>query len=72
MLRRRFSPSKLVTIPQTSILYRTRAFQAVPKVYKPYVANTLKPIGNGLPDLIALGMDEPARTMEARSASSTP
>jgi len=53
-------------------LYRTRSFQAMPKVYRPYVANTLKPIGSGLPDLIALGMDEPARTMEASSASSTP
>lgn len=46
--------------------------KALPYVYKPYSANKLSPVGNGFWLLIALGMEEPARTMEARRASSTP
>jgi hypothetical protein len=53
-------------------VYLLAALNATPKLYKPYVAIKLSPIGNGLPLLIALGIEEPASTMEARSASSMP
>ena len=45
---------------------------AVPKVYSPNVAKMLNPIGSGLPDLIARGIELPASTIEARRANSTP
>jgi len=48
------------------------AYQALPYVYKPYSARILKPVGNGFWLLIALGIEDPARTIEARRASSTP
>jgi hypothetical protein len=44
----------------------------MPNVYNPYAANTLNAIGKGLPDLIARGIDEPASTMDASNANSTP
>ena len=47
-------------------------WKAVPNVYSPNEANKLKPMGSGLPDLIARGIELPARTIEARRASSTP
>ena len=46
--------------------------KAVPNVYKPYSANKLKPAGSGFCVLIARGIELPASTTEARSASSTP
>ena len=61
--------SHLTTEPTPHLL---AALNATPKLNSPYAAIKLSPIGNGLPDLIALGMDEPARMTEARRASSMP
>lgn len=44
----------------------------MPKVYNPNVANRLNPMGSGLPDLMARGIELPARIIEARRANSTP
>lgn len=44
----------------------------MPNVYNPSVASTLNPIGNGFCVLNARGMLEPARMMDASSASSVP
>ena len=49
-----------------------RFCHAVPNVNSPYAASTLSPIGSGLPVLIARGIELPARTSDASSASSTP
>jgi hypothetical protein len=43
-----------------------------PYINRPVVASTLKPIGSGLPAFIALGIDDPASTTDARSANSMP
>lgn len=48
------------------------AYQLLPYVYSPYNAKALNPVGNGFWLRSALGIEEPARTIEARSASSTP
>lgn len=61
-----------LSIQRSHSPYRGRLFHAMPNVYNPYAANTLNPIGRGLPDLIARGIDEPASTIDASSASSTP
>lgn len=46
--------------------------KAFPKVQRPKVARILNPMGSGFPDLIARGIELPAKMMEARRASSTP
>lgn len=45
---------------------------AVPYVNSPYRARRVKPIGSPFWVLIARGIDEPASTMEAKRASSSP
>jgi len=45
---------------------------AFPYVKRPYRASKLKPVGKGFWLFKALGIEEPARTSDARSASSTP
>ena len=49
-----------------------RFCHAVPNINNPYAASTLSPIGSGLPVLMARGIELPARTSDASSASSTP
>ena len=44
----------------------------MPKLYSPKAASTLNPIGRPFCVLIALGMDDPARTTLASNAASTP
>lgn len=46
--------------------------KAFPNVQRPNVAKTLRPMGNGLPLLMARGMELPARMIDASSASSVP
>jgi len=48
------------------------SLHAFPKVYSPYNASKLRPVGKGFWPLIALGIDDPARMIEARRANSTP
>ena len=48
------------------------AINALPYTNSPVAASTLSPAGSGLPVLIALGIELPARRIDARSASSTP
>jgi hypothetical protein len=48
------------------------ATNALPYTNNPVAANTLNPIGNDFPDLIALGILLPARITLASSASSIP
>jgi hypothetical protein len=45
---------------------------AVPNVYSPYSANPLNTAGSGFCVLMARGIEEPARMMDARRASSMP
>ena len=59
----------------TSLLLQTLAlplWKAVPNVYSPNVAKRLRPMGSGFPDLMARGIELPARMMEASRANSTP
>ena len=56
-----------------SFVYATRLFvYALPKVHRPNAARRLSPIGSGFPDLIARGIELPARMKDATRASSTP
>jgi hypothetical protein len=56
----------------SAFIYLTLFWKANPKLINPKTAIKLKSEGNGFPLLIALGMDDPAKTTEARRASSTP
>jgi hypothetical protein len=51
-------------------VFYSLAFHATPKLYNPMRANTLNAAGRGFWDLIARGMDEPARIRDARRPSS--
>lgn len=51
---------------------RACALHTVPNLQSPNAATTDNPIGNGFPDLIALGTELPASTKLASSANSTP
>lgn len=57
--------------PQTSN-HLVRFANAIPKLYNPNAASTLSPTGRPFCVLMALGMDDPARTTLASKAASTP
>lgn len=60
------------SIPPIERNYLVRLAKAIPKLYSPKAASTLSPIGRPFCVLIALGMEDPARTTLASNAASTP
>jgi len=62
----------ITNIPPYLQLHLVRLANAIPKLYSPNAASTLRPTGRPFCVLIALGMDDPARTTLASKAASTP
>ena len=58
------------TRPQRAIYIL--CLRALPNVSMPITDSTLRAVGMGFPERMALGIDEPPKTTEARRASSTP